>query len=734
MWTVKRLMIQFRLCIALLVLFCGSSLPAAAANPGDGDEALRAAALKLQLKTRAMEERLLGSPAEVLSVYVGVLPGQMSAVSATATVDGQPLASHDFMPIEAQALAGDALYRLGRVRLDPGPHHIDVEIVARSTADAAAAPRRFAAQLDYNKTPGAAALEVVPDGAVWPWSPRMLIVPLQVRAAPQSTAAKLLSTIKAVGPAADGRYLPGGADDPVLRYAEFLTAARQYLEAAVQLSLLQDRVESGSLDPAYEVAWSEALTRYGLLAQAGAPLLQATAGGADPHSVQTARHDLAEAFYGRGDWSAAWDTLGGETPPSKASERGPWRDLACRILLAQGRLNEAAGLLRDADTAADFDAYVRYYNLGVALVASGDVGQGLTVLERVGSVLSNDPQMTALSDRANLAAGIHFLKIRQGATAISILEQMHSEGPYSSLGLLNLGWAWLAPPGTVQEKVMLGDERTLGPPPEAAYENYAKHDQNLYQRYDLGTFSRTQTKQSAESRRGHALSLWTFLADHRAGDEEGQEAMLAIAVEQQSAGAAAQAIASYDRAGAALAQSIADIHRARQYVESPAPDADLFAPPSADAFDRSPHALPPLPAAYYLSDVLASSPFQAQFGNLRDMLALDRAMSALQLGNDRLAQRYCGASDSAPPSSPDQAVREAEAGLGPAQRVCQDIEDLRPSVAGLRAQLAAAAEADKSLLRQQLLDALTRQENWRNKLLTDARFELARLYDSAIPP
>jgi len=400
MWTVKRLMIQFRLCIALLVLFCGSSLPAAAANPGDGDEALRAAALKLQLKTRAMEERLLGSPAEVLSVYVGVLPGQMSAVSATATVDGQPLASHDFMPIEAQALAGDALYRLGRVRLDPGPHHIDVEIVARSTADAAAAPRRFAAQLDYNKTPGAAALEVVPDGAVWPWSPRMLIVPLQVRAAPQSTAAKLLSTIKAVGPAADGRYLPGGADDPVLRYAEFLTAARQYLEAAVQLSLLQDRVESGSLDPAYEVAWSEALTRYGLLAQAGAPLLQATAGGADPHSVQTARHDLAEAFYGRGDWSAAWDTLGGETPPSKASERGPWRDLACRILLAQGRLNEAAGLLRDADTAADFDAYVRYYNLGVALVASGDVGQGLTVLERVGSVLSNDPQMTALSDRA----------------------------------------------------------------------------------------------------------------------------------------------------------------------------------------------------------------------------------------------------------------------------------------------------------------------------------------------
>jgi hypothetical protein len=198
--------------------------------------------------------------------------------------------------------------------------------------------------------------------------------------------------------------------------------------------------------------------------------------------------------------------------------------------------------------------------------------------------------------------------------------------------------------------------------------------------------------------------------------------MLAIAVEQQKAHAFPLAIGWYERALGALANSIAELHRSSQYVESPALDADLLAAPSADVFDRRLAALPPLPAAAYLDEVLASGPFQTQLGQLRDLLTLDQAMSRLLQGNDRLAQRSCG-SEAAPSPNPDQALL-----------ACKQIEDLRPRVADLRAQLAAAAAIRKTALRQQLLDALRQQENWRGKLLIKARFELARLYDSAPPP
>jgi hypothetical protein len=713
-------MIQFRLCASLLLLW-SSSLLAAAENPADGDEELRAVALDLQAETCSIEDRLLGPPSRILSVYVGALPGPLSAASVMMTVDDQHLASHDITVPEARALAGDALYRVAQVRLNPGPHHIEVEIMARSTVDAAAAPSRLIAQLDYTKTPQASTLEVIADKTLLRWSPRIRMVPLPARTEPPSAAAKALSGIAALVQPADAGYTAGGEGDPVVRYARFLVTAHHYLEAAAQLKLLIGRSDPSSLDPAYYLASSETLTQYGLLAQAGGLLLQAASNSANAHGIQMARQDLASALYIRGDLQAAWDTLGEEPRASDSTSRTRWLDLACRILLAQGRLAEAARLLRTADTISDYDAYVRYYNLGVALVTSGDVGQGLTVLERLGSALSSSPKITALSDRANLAAGMHFLKLQQGATAIAILERMHSEGPYSSLGLLNLGWAWLAPSGTVQEKVMLGDERTLGPPPEAAaYDNYPKHDQNLYQRYDLGTFSKDNAKPSDESRRSHALALWTFLADHRSGEEEAQEAMLAIAVEQQKTHAFPEAIAWYERAIAALATSIAELHSASQYVESLALDTDLLAAPLSDTFDRGLAALPPLPTADYLADVLASRSFQSQLGELRDLLTIDRSMSAIQKVSDRLAQRSCSARDTPPPDAEPLA--------------CKEIEDLRPRIAVLRIQLASAESNQKAALRRQLLDDLMQQEKWRSKLLVKARFELARLYDSAPPP
>ncbi|HWY25755.1 MAG TPA: hypothetical protein VNX47_12590, partial [Nevskia sp.] len=459
---------------------------------------------------------------------------------------------------------------------------------------------------------------------------------------------------------------------------------------------------------------SNALVDYGLLGQAQTPLLQARANGADPDALNDSRRRLAERYYQRSDWSGAWNALGDSPPRSKAAGLIEWQDLQSRILIAQGRLGEASALLRQIGGSNDFESWARYYNLGVALVADGEVGQGLTVLDRIGSVTSAEPQMRALSDRANLALGTYFLKAGQGATAIAILGRVDAQGPCSSRAMLNLGWAWLAPPGAVQKEVMLGDERTLGPPPEVYSASDVRHDQNLYQRYLVDAFSSAPVERSGDSRVHRALALWSELAGQQSEDGTKQEAQLAIAVELQRSGARGAAAKSYTRAIDALEQGIVSIGKARQYVEGEGLNADLLEPPAQSAFDRTLRKLPPPPVADYLSDTLASRQFQDGLATLRDIRFLGGSLDGIGRRIDSLDQRYCQAT-----------AYEAAAAS------CRNLQELRVRITALRPRLEVAAQTGDERLRRQLLEQLQVQENWQSALLADARFELARLYDAA---
>lgn len=96
---------------------------------------------------------------------------------------------------------------------------------------------------------------------------------------------------------------------------------------------------------------------------------------------------------------------------------------------------------------------------------------------------------------------------------------MRSLGRFLNRALLDLGWAWPAPPGTVNDKVEIGDERTVGPPPESSIGGHsALNDSNLYQRYYLGAFEREKVDSKEEVRFKKAIAIWSLLIDRDPDD------------------------------------------------------------------------------------------------------------------------------------------------------------------------------------------------------------------------
>ena len=406
---------------------------------------------------------------------------------------------------------------------------------------------------------------------------------------------------------------------------------------------------------------------------------------------------IAEGYYQRQDYAAAEQAMG-QAPPKRAKKPyTQWQDLRSRLLLAQGRYDEAIGALRAADAGADFDSYVRYYNLGVVLLQNGLGPQGATVLDRVGNVPGNDHDMISLSDSANLALGSWLLQNGQGATAIPVLERVELAGRYSDRALLDLGWAWLAPAGTKQARVMLGDERTQGPPPETVGALHHPFDtQNVYQRYHLRPFVRARLDDDRDARVKRALAVWSELLGREPTSDAVQEAYLAAGMALDDLGAHQEAAEQYGRGIKAMETASRAADEAGQYLRADAWVKDVLeASDTSTRFDRALRALPRPGVAVQLDGYMAGWSFQSGLQQYRTLEALDANLqdSTAGLGDEDAAQ----------------ALR-----LQAAQQR-QDIDGLK------RAEIAS--------LRQQLLDQLALRQRRLSKLLEGARLEMARVYD-----
>lgn len=431
------------------------------------------------------------------------------------------------------------------------------------------------------------------------------------------------------------RYEPGSANDPMVRSAEFLIGDKRYLSASTDLLQLLGDKPDRQLSPQYFRRLADSTLNFGIEQRANTIYREQVSEPKTALSLAKARLQLAEYQYQRGKPGATVAELQAMKPTLPKSLTLEWQDLLGRALLAQGRYGEAANVLAEIKDAGPQRAFT-LYNYGVALIKDGRVGQGLNVLDRVGQIDASEPDELALRDKANLALGYHFLRAKQGGTAVGVFQRIRSDGPMSNRALLGLGWAYLAPTGKSQKKVSVGDEVSSqggGAKPLSTIGVLLRPgflSDDIYRRAGLQAFRLTKASAEEEAALKKALVPWVELATRDPIDPAVQEVLLAIPFTLDKLGAHLQAESFYKRAIDALSASRKNLDLTAAYVRSGRMVSTMVRR-TANVESGWAWELKDLPDAqetYYLQNLIAENRFQEPLKNYRDALLLERNLNA----------------------------------------------------------------------------------------------------------
>jgi len=311
---------------------------------------------------------------------------------------------------------------------------------------------------------------------------------------------------------------------------------------------------------------------YGLHREAGEIFEKLIEKGTKPEIRDRAWFYLAKIRYQRGLFAEAEEAIGrvqNSLPPDLEEERAL---LQANLLMARTDYAGAAKVLKALSDRARPGVYARY-NLGVALIKSGEVDPGTALLDEIGRSPADDEEARSLRDKANIALGFTALQSNSPERAKTYLERVRLSGVLSNKALLGFGWASAA------------------------------------------------LKQPKD-----ALVPWTELAKRDTSDAAVLEAKLAVPFAFGELGALAQsvdlyndAIAVFARESTSLDESIAAI-RAGKLLDG------LIArnPGEEMGWFWNIDQLPEMPHAGHLLPVLAQHDFQEAFKNYRDLLFLAR--------------------------------------------------------------------------------------------------------------
>ncbi len=341
-----------------------------------------------------------------------------------------------------------------------------------------------------------------------------------------------------------------------------------------------------------EVLRGGLLLSYGLHREAGEIFAKLIEKGSSPAVRDRAWFYLAKIRYQRGflpEAEQAVDQVEKNLPPDLEEERGL---LKANLLMARGDYASAVtaleGLAKGTGTAG---AYSRF-NLGVAMIRNGDLDGGGKLLDELGRAPAANEEYRSLRDKANVALGFAALQADRPEDARRALERVRLQGLQSNKALLGFGWAAAA----------LKDPKL-------------------------------------------ALVPWTELAERDASDAAVLEARIAVPYALAELGAYGQsleryneAITAFDKEGGSLNESIAAIRAGKLLAglleSNPGEEMGWF---------WKIDALPEMPHANHLTQVLAQHDFQEGFKNYRDLRFLTRNLEHwkdnLGVFDDMLANR-----------------------------------------------------------------------------------------------
>ena len=371
------------------------------------------------------------------------------------------------------------------------------------------------------------------------------------------------------------RDLPPPVQLRDLDYGDVLFHSFQddYFEAIVRLEVSRDFGRIPHHEAEAELLSGGLYLSLGLYGEAEKIFNRLLAGPVPQSVSDRAFFYLARSGYQRGFVDDAWrnlERIRGPLPGNLEPER---RLLASNVLIAQGRYGEAVVQLTGWTDQEGWSDYARF-NLGVALIRSGQTELGRDFLGKVGGMPAATEEQLALRDRANLALGFASLQQHDAEGAVAALNRVRLDGPFTNRALLGLGWA-----------------------------------------------------ESDAGRPERALRPWLALRDSKVLDSAVQESFLAVpyAYTQLAAnGQAAQqyqlAVQAYAAEGKRIDESIAAIRQGGFL------DSILEAVPRTNdvGWFWQLQKVPDAPHTRYLYQLLASHEFQEGLKNYRDLRIMQR--------------------------------------------------------------------------------------------------------------
>jgi len=151
--------------------------------------------------------------------------------------------------------------------------------------------------------------------------------------------------------------------------------------------------------------------------------------------------NLARLNYDQGQYDTARELLAkidDVLPVQIESER---QYLLTNLYLGNMQYQQAVDASQGITGGSAWRAYVDY-NLGVWLVENNQFDQGKELLDRLGRMPADSIEMAALRDQANLALGFSLLRRSKPEAALTRFSRIRLQGPLSHKAMLGAGWAW----------------------------------------------------------------------------------------------------------------------------------------------------------------------------------------------------------------------------------------------------------------------------------------------------
>jgi chorismate mutase len=346
----------------------------------------------------------------------------------------------------------------------------------------------------------------------------------------------------------------------------------RYFTSVTGLMASQQLQRVAPHDDEAEVLRGGLLLSYGLHDEAGRIFAALVDQTTKPGVRDRAWYYLAKIRYQRERYAEAeqaLDRIGQALGPELQDERALLR---ANVLLAREEPARAADVLETLLPRSESARRYARYNLGIALVRSGQEARGRALLDALGRETMPDEEARTLRDRANVALGFTALGAGDFEAARTALQRVRLASTDANKALLGFGWA-----------------------------------------------------AASMKQPGKALVPWTELVGRGGPDAAVLEARIAVPYAYAELGATGQALARYEDAIAAFERESAAIDQAIGAIRAGKLVDGLMQrnPGEEMGWFWNLRDLPEVPYASNLAPVLATHAFQEAFKNYRDLRFLE---------------------------------------------------------------------------------------------------------------